>query len=213
MASMDLRSVLLEIHTALRDAEIAHALIGGLALAAHGAGRATTDLDLLADGERADDVDRILRERGYECLRRTQNVANYVAATAERGRIGFLFARRAHGRAMLERAEPHPVLGAEIPVADAADLIRLFDREKELDALLSGERGHEHARRGARGDAGGGALLGRPPRIPGLRCVTSSASRQWIGAPGAETISACSAQRFRRSRRASSASSGSLLGP
>jgi hypothetical protein len=180
MVSMDLRSVLLEIHTALRDAEIAHALIGGLALAAHGAGRATNDLDLLAAGERADDVDRILRERGYECLRRTQNVANYAAAAAERGRIDFLFARRAYGRAMLERAAPHGILGAEIPVADASDLIglkvqsssndpsrryldladidrllrsatidlarvreyfRLFDREKELDALLSGERG------------------------------------------------------------------------
>jgi len=38
---MDLRSVLLEIHSALREAGIDHALIGGLALAAHGAARAT----------------------------------------------------------------------------------------------------------------------------------------------------------------------------
>jgi hypothetical protein len=180
MAQMDLRSVLLEIHSALREASIAHALIGGLALAAHGAGRATSDLDLLADGDRADDVDRILRERGYECLRRTENVANYVASTPERGRVDFLFAQRAYGRAMLERAALHTILGAPIRVADAADLIglkvqsssndptrryldladidrllqsatvdlarvreyfRLFDREKELDALLSGERG------------------------------------------------------------------------
>ncbi len=180
MAQMDLRSVLLEIHTALREASIAHALIGGLALAAHGAARATPSLDLLADGERAGDLDRILRERGYECLRRTENVANYVAATAERGRIDFLFARRAYGKAMLARAALHTILGAAIPVADASDLIglkvqsssndpsrryvdladidrllrsatldlsrvreyfRIFDREKELDALLSGDRG------------------------------------------------------------------------
>lgn len=180
MAQMDLRSVLLEIHTALREASIAHALIGGLALAAHGAGRATSDLDLLADGDRADDVDRILRGHGFESLRRTENVANYVAATAERGRVDFLFARRAYGRAMLERATLQTILGAPIRVVDAADLIglkvqsssndpsrryldladidrllrraavdlarvreyfRLFDREKELDALLSGVRG------------------------------------------------------------------------
>jgi len=180
MAQMDLRSVLLEIHTALREASIAHALIGGLALAAHGAGRATSDLDLLADGDRADDVDRILREHGFESLRRTENVANYVAATPVRGRIDFLFARRAHGRAMLERAALHTILGAAIRVVDASDLIglkvqsssndpsrryldladidrllrrgqvdlarvreyfRLFDREKELDALISGDRG------------------------------------------------------------------------
>jgi hypothetical protein len=37
---MDLRSVLLEIHAALRDAGIAHALIGGLAMAAHMAAHA-----------------------------------------------------------------------------------------------------------------------------------------------------------------------------
>ena len=44
MESMDLRSVLLELHTALRSAAIEHALIGGLAMAAHGAARATVDL-------------------------------------------------------------------------------------------------------------------------------------------------------------------------
>ena len=177
---MDLRSVLVEIHTALRDASIEHALIGGLALAAHGAARATTDLDLLADAERADDVDRIVRARGYDCLHRTQEVANYASADRPKGRVDFLFARRPHGRAMLARAREHPILGESVRVVDAADLIglkvqsssndpsrrhrdladierllraaeldlgrvreyfRLFDREKELDALLAGEPG------------------------------------------------------------------------
>jgi hypothetical protein len=176
---MDLRNVLLEIHNALREVEIAHALIGGLALAAHGAGRATADLDLLADGDRAEDVDRILRERGYECLLRNQYVGNYLGPTPERGRVDFLFVRRTRGRAILDRAIPHTILGASIRVVDASDLIglkvqslsndptrrhqdladierlletaevdldrvrdyfRLFDREKELDALLSRER-------------------------------------------------------------------------
>jgi hypothetical protein len=180
MAEMDLRSVLLEIHSALAEAGIAHALIGGLALAAHRAGRATSDLDLLADGDRADEVDRILRERGYECLRFTENVANYASSDPRRGRVDFLFARREYGRAMLARAAFHTILGAQLRVADAADLIglkvqsssndpsrryldladidrllrradvdlerareyfRLFDREKELDALLAGDRG------------------------------------------------------------------------
>jgi hypothetical protein len=180
MVEMDLRSVLPEIHRALAEAGIAHALIGGLALAAHGAGRATSDLDLLADGDRAEDVDRILREQGFECLRRTENVANYASSDPARGRVDFLFARRAYGRAMLARAAFHTILGSRVRVADAADLIglkvqsstndpsrryldladidrllrsaavdvervreyfRLFDREKELDALLAGDRG------------------------------------------------------------------------
>lgn len=40
---MDLRGILIEIHLALRDAGVDHALIGGLALASHGAARATVD--------------------------------------------------------------------------------------------------------------------------------------------------------------------------
>jgi hypothetical protein len=117
---MDLRSVLVEIHTALRGASIGHALIGGLALAAHGAARATTDLDLLADGERADDVDRIVRARGYDCLHRSQDVANYASADRAKGRVDFLFARRPHGRAMLARAREHSILGERVRVVEAA---------------------------------------------------------------------------------------------
>lgn len=180
MARMDLRSVLLEIHAALDDAEIGHALIGGLALAAHGAGRATVDLDFLADGARANDVDRVLRAHGYDCLHRSEHAANYASRDPVRGRVDFLLARREEGRHMLARARAHGVLGTELRVVEAEDLIglkvqalandpsrrlldlgdvqrllravpaldlervrayfRLFDREKELDALLAEER-------------------------------------------------------------------------
>jgi hypothetical protein len=176
MVPMDVRAVLLEIHAALRDSRIEHALIGGLALAAHGSARATVDVDFLADGRRADDVDRLLRARGYACLQRSEFVGNYASDRPERGRVDFLFARQVHGRAMLGRASAVALLGERIPVVDASDLIglkvqsssndpsrrhrdladiewllrhaaldldrvrdyfRLFDREKELDALLA----------------------------------------------------------------------------
>ena len=175
-AKMDLRSVLREIHSALTEARIDHALIGGLALAAHGSGRATVDIDWLADGEQADGVLRILLAHGYACVHRTPDVANFVSDLPSRGRVDFLFARRSHGRAMLERAELHEVLGRSVRVLHPSDLVglkvqsssndpsrrhrdladiewllqhadielervrayfRLFDREKELDALLS----------------------------------------------------------------------------
>jgi hypothetical protein len=173
---MDVRAVLLEIHAALHEARIAHALIGGLALAAHGAGRATVDVDFLADGLRADDVDSLLRARGYACLQRNEFVGNYASDRPARGRVDFLFARKAYGKAMLGRAAAVDVMGQRIPVVDASDLVglkvqsssndpsrrhrdladiewllrhaaidldrvreyfRLFDREKELDALLA----------------------------------------------------------------------------
>jgi hypothetical protein len=125
MARMDLRTVLLELHAAFDAEGIEHALIGGLALAAYGAGRATVDLDFLAHGERSDDVDRILRAHGYEPLQRTEDVANYLSEDPARGRVDFLFARRAIGRAMLARAALVEVLGARLRVVDASDLIGL----------------------------------------------------------------------------------------
>jgi hypothetical protein len=173
---MDVRAVLLEIHAALLEARIEHALIGGLALAAHGSARATVDVDFLADADRADDIDRLLRARGYACLQRSDFVGNYASDHPERGRVDFLYARLAHGRAMLGRAGAVELMGRRIPVVDASDLVglkvqsssndpsrrhrdladiewllrhadldldrvreyfRIFDREKELDALLA----------------------------------------------------------------------------
>jgi hypothetical protein len=174
---MDLRSVLERLTRELRDAGIDHALIGGLALATHGVVRATADLDLLVDGDRSDDVHRILTGLGYDCLHRSEHAANYASDDPERGRVDFLFARREYGRAMLLRARPDANRSDDSPpVVDAADLIglkvqassndpgrrrldladiqrllkrapeldldrvreyfRLFDREKELEALL-----------------------------------------------------------------------------
>lgn len=122
---MDLRSVLIDIHTALDAAGIGHALIGGLALSVHGAGRATIDLDLLAEASRRSDLQSILLSRGYECLHANENVANFLSKDPARGRVDFLFAARERGLAILARAVPHEVLGAAIRVVDAADLIGL----------------------------------------------------------------------------------------
>lgn len=122
---MDLRSVLRDLQAVFLAEGIDHALIGGLALAAHGAARATVDLDFLADGARADDVHRLLHARGYVAIHRSEHVANYVSEDATRGRVDFLFTRGEYGRAMLARATPHLVLGRTLRVADAADLIGL----------------------------------------------------------------------------------------
>jgi hypothetical protein len=69
---MDIRSVLPRVTTALRNARIDQALIGGLALAAHRAARAPVDIDLLVDGDRDEDVDRLLRAQGYAPLHRSE---------------------------------------------------------------------------------------------------------------------------------------------
>ncbi len=177
LSRMDIRAVLLLVTRELRLAGIDHALIGGLAMGAHGAGRNTHDLDLLADGSRADDVDQILCGLGYTTLYRTADVGNYVSDDPAKGRVDFLFSQRPLSRAMLARARALRALEVDVHVVDPEDLIgfkvqsssnnprrrrqdmadvqrilelvpdldlerireyfQLFDREKELDELLS----------------------------------------------------------------------------
>jgi hypothetical protein len=121
---MDVRAALVAISGELGRAGIPHALIGGLALAPYGAARATQDLDLLAHGDWADEVDRIVLALGYRRLHRSADVANYASQDPRKGRVDFLFARRALAHAMLERARSFRVLdGVEVRVVDAEDLI------------------------------------------------------------------------------------------
>ena len=108
---MDLRAALVATHRALSERAIDHALIGGLALSAHGAARATVDLDWIADGLRSGDVDELLRSAGYEPIHRNERVGNYVSRDPAKGRIDFLFVRRERGVAILRRATDHDVLG------------------------------------------------------------------------------------------------------
>ncbi len=180
---MDLRRVLEQVHEKLREAEVPHALIGGLALAAHATPRATEDIDLLVDGDSAEVLHELLTEMGYQSLYRSDDIANYRSGDPALGRIDAVFARRRYAREMLARARPVAtgVGSTSVPVVDAADLIglkvqassndparrrgdladiesllreaaeldldrvrvyfRLFDREKELDALLAEVRG------------------------------------------------------------------------
>jgi hypothetical protein len=122
---MDVRSALLDLHRAFSKAEIAHALIGGLALAVHHAERATVDVDFLIDATRSDDADRLLVAQGFPRMNRNEHVGNYWSSDPAKGRVDVLFTRSAVGRAMLERAARYAVHGVEVPVVDASDLIGL----------------------------------------------------------------------------------------
>ena len=78
------------------------ALIGGLALAAHKAIRATRDVDFLVDAKDSERMHQLLFELGYRCLHRSADAANYV-----RGEDGLnvLFAHRPEAMHLLATAE------------------------------------------------------------------------------------------------------------
>jgi hypothetical protein len=67
-----------EALSAVRAAGVAVARIGGLALAPHNVVRATYDVDLLADGDPADGIDRVAAGLGYRCLYRSTGAASFL---------------------------------------------------------------------------------------------------------------------------------------
>ncbi len=123
---MGLEATLERLSAALHGERVRFALIGGLALAARGALRATGDIDLLVDAEDSERLDALMEALGYERRYRSEDVAQYRAASAELSDVDFLFARRPYARAMLERARDEELgLGLSLRVVEAEDLIGL----------------------------------------------------------------------------------------
>lgn len=93
-----------ELIDGMNRAGVPWALIGGLALAPYHVVRATRDVDLLADAQRADDIARELDRLGYRCLHRGPDAANYVRSDE---RVDVLYASRPIACELLDSA---PVL-------------------------------------------------------------------------------------------------------
>lgn len=65
---VSLRKTLTTAHRALESAGIAHALIGGFALAHFGIHRATQDVDFIADGDRKAEIIAALTQADIQSL-------------------------------------------------------------------------------------------------------------------------------------------------
>lgn len=133
---------------ALAECDPPPALIGGLALAAHGVVRATQDVDLLIDADDAELAHERLLMLGYECVHRSVEAANY-----ERDDEGLdlLYAHRSAARHILDGAGQRSTPFGELRVVSAEGLIAFKlqsycndpDRARDLEdmrALLHANR-------------------------------------------------------------------------
>jgi hypothetical protein len=137
-----------EVITALREIDVQFALIGGLALASHKVVRATQDVDLLVDADRADDVHAVVVGLGYDCLHRSADAGNY---SRKDERVDFLYASRPIARKLLAGAREVKTSFGELRVISTEGLIgfklqgwvndprRTRDRE-DIRALLQANR-------------------------------------------------------------------------
>ena len=102
-----LGGVLREVSALLRGADVAHALIGGVAVGLHGYARATADIDLLVDGARRDRVIELMRSAGLTLAASTEEVLHFGGEVP----VDMLLARRETTRQMLADATPDPATG------------------------------------------------------------------------------------------------------
>lgn len=116
--------VLDEALAALRDAEIAFLLIGGIGSAVYGRDRGTRDIDLFVRPEAARKVLGVLDGRGFE----TREVAEYwLSKAVKHGVLVDVIFRSTRdillGDEMLERSRLMPFRGRMVPVAPPEDLV------------------------------------------------------------------------------------------
>ena len=125
-------TLLADVTRILRGGEVAHAVIGAVALAVHGVARATADLDLLAIDDRCLDspfwVE--LTARGIDVEIRRGDSADPLAgvvriASSGEPSIDLVIGRWRWQSELLMRAEPTRIGDVSVPVVTAPDFVLL----------------------------------------------------------------------------------------
>ncbi len=141
---IELESQLKLAFEALTGANVPHALIGGLAMARHGAPRATADIDLLIDEEQKTAAFKALSGAGYVLRAETDETAHFGGT----GALDVLLARRALTRAMLSNSwgdgrhqitpsvEVEDIIGLKIQ-AFSNDPRRWLRDQADIEALIA----------------------------------------------------------------------------
>ena len=144
-----IKSTLIEAHNILKDLNIDHALIGGLALGNLGVHRATVDVDLLVDGDEKNKIPSAFESKGYKLQVETEEVMHFSGDIA----IDLLLANRTPTKKMLERAsyieemdvkclKAEDIIGLKIQayrnnpkreLQDKADIVAILQRNKSVD--------------------------------------------------------------------------------
>ncbi|MBI2386653.1 MAG: nucleotidyltransferase family protein [Elusimicrobia bacterium] len=122
----DLESLLGRLLREFDRRKTRYALIGGFALGAHGAPRATRDLDFLVHNEDMPGVHEFLTAGGYRRIHHSENVSQYDMG-GPWGAIDFIHAFRPLALEMIGRAvsKDSALIGLPVKVVRAEDLIGL----------------------------------------------------------------------------------------
>ena len=116
---INLRKTLFDVHSILDQEGIAHALIGGFALAVYGNFRATVDIDFLADGSKKEIIKKVLTAKSFILKFESDEVLQFSGI----GFVDIILANRPFSQEMLKQAIQNKELG--VHVLRAEDIIGL----------------------------------------------------------------------------------------
>ena len=129
---------------------VRYALIGGFSLGLLGVPRSTIDIDFLVHHDDLPKIDKLMKDNGYECAFRSENVSQYISPLKIFGEVDFLHAIRKTSVGMLERAveknifekelkirvlRPEDIIGLKLQAA-ANDKDRLTREYADIEGLL-----------------------------------------------------------------------------
>ena len=103
---MNLKDLLINVHTSLEAANIHHALIGAFAMAHYGVQRATGDIDFLIDETDKQKALQALKKLNFKIFHQTEEVLQLEGP----GSVDFLLSKRPLSKKMLEEAQVIPSL-------------------------------------------------------------------------------------------------------
>lgn len=115
---MDFANAVERLAKQLEAANTPWAVIGGLALAAHGAGRLTYDLDVVTESGAQADLIQFLESLGYETLHVSRGYSNHAHLDPEMGRIDVVYVDGETSRQLFSEAGKHelfPGVDAFVP--------------------------------------------------------------------------------------------------
>ena len=114
---MNFERVLRTLAEFFDEASAEWGIIGGLAMAVHGAARTTLDVDIVVDGTLQDQLIGFLQSQGFDTVHRSTGYSNHLHEDPDLGRIDVVYVRGDTSRQILAGMQPHLGPGGiEIPV-------------------------------------------------------------------------------------------------
>ncbi len=114
---MDFERILRFLAEFFDETDVEWGVIGGLAMAVHGAARTTLDVDIVVDGAFQDQLIGFLQSQGFTTVHRSTGYSNHLHEDPNLGRIDVVYVRGETSRQILADMQVHPGPGGiTIPV-------------------------------------------------------------------------------------------------